>query len=221
MLKRNDLAKQFEDIVKQEVINHTLAIEANNGAMRDLFEGIDKLSEKLSSNVARIDSKAKKICIEVANVKGDLNSANISIDKNLRSTNKDHKDLEKNFKKTKYSAESFHEKLLDMNSLFESLSLICLNVTERITRLEKESREELDNFFNKISLALPRLEQDILSRPVVSIDEFQELKTKLSEKTKDFKGVTKELRDIKKHAFYLEKKIEDIYISIGRKGNGG
>ena len=49
MLKKKDLVKEFELVVKQEIIEHNNSITANNIAMNKLRDKIEEVNTKCSS----------------------------------------------------------------------------------------------------------------------------------------------------------------------------
>ena len=57
MIKRQDLVKQFELVVKQEIINHNRAISENNIKFNDIHKEIESLKEVGSKNNDRIVAK--------------------------------------------------------------------------------------------------------------------------------------------------------------------
>src|SRR5436189_41575 len=72
MLKRNDLAKQFELVVQQEIINHNKAVEATNSSLEELRDQLRRHSQRSDDIAASSLSSVKRVEIEIDNLKTSL-----------------------------------------------------------------------------------------------------------------------------------------------------
>ena len=57
MLKKKDLVKEFELVVKQEIIEHNNSILANNLAMQMLRDNVATLEKEIKENFTRLKSE--------------------------------------------------------------------------------------------------------------------------------------------------------------------
>lgn len=216
MLKNNDLAKQFELVVKQEIINHNREISATNLSINSLNEKLDQEKSLTERDRAffksKIDTLQSKLD-ELSNVTGNLIAKFNSITRDLS------------------------VKIEDIHSLHAMLTNTCSEVRKELQKQVEQSRTQtltLNYLENKVSdfpnLVVPleeriirklhnhidNVKQEILSRPSEAHKIKCELEQKMDVDRVDFAGMTKELLLVKKQSFIQEKKIENLYTLIDR-----
>lgn len=216
MLKRNDLAKQFELIVQQEIRNHNASILATNQSINEMKSQIEDIKRKFSENFAKQEHGIRKITQEFLLLEKFVEGKDIklasqmhSLDKNINLYRKDTESkfdtLEANF----VEVEDFNEfKLLvqqEMNALKEELNSQREFIHASLFKIYKDMNRIMEDFL-----------KDIENRPNELWDVKKELEGKIASCSIDSQGILKEMKVHKKTVFIMEKKIEDLYDIIKR-----
>jgi len=219
MLKRSDLAKQFELVVKQEIINHNEAIFANNKALNQIRKDILALDQELSKNVASLVSELTKEKIAISKVYSYIDEnedkASSKIDvvrdllkKGLDSTNNHLNDL---FSKcvSKDIFNVFKESgLKAFDQLKKGLEALKHVFIDEIKDLEKRFSRVIDGQNDKLDevpILLEKFKKDLIQR--IEIDKIDSI------------GLKREIEVLKKSLYIESKKIENLYTLIDRLKN--
>ena len=159
MLKKKDLAKQFELVVKQEIINHNRAINGYHQSIQQLRQDIQETDKDLSNHASYVDNKFvderlhydKKIQsnTELYKVlKTSLNHLRDKVDHFIENTLSrleiiEKRDLEKVVDRTLKVMNSIHnEKLNELEKKIESLnSKIDLKSSSFSNHLSNHTKE--------------------------------------------------------------------------------
>lgn len=216
MLKRKDLAKEFELVVQQEIKNHNDSILATNISINELNSSIQSILSKLAEITARSDSRFSQF-------ERDFSALRHSCLKSLD--------------KQEMAIEVINNKTATFTSYFErSLEALESEVVEKTTFVEEidKIQQELNSFqtqlndqkdivfagFHRLKVESEKtfeaFKEDLLNRPNELWDVKKELEQKIESFAVDGRGVLKELETYKKEVFIIEKKIENIYTLISR-----
>ena len=216
MLKRSDLAKQFELVVQQEIINHNEAISANNKALNKLRADILLLRGDLLKGVASFNSEIVKDRQALSNVWKAIDEA--VEDLSIKSGK-----IREEFKKSISNVNMFiteestkHVKN-DLFSVFkQSIASAIKNVTETIVSLKNAVVVKIEALEKHITKVI-KYQDEKLDETLESIESFKsDLITKIEIASVDSKGVLREIAILKKSLYIESKKIENIYTLIER-----
>jgi hypothetical protein len=214
MLKRNDLAKQFELIVQQEIQNHNASILATNQAINGMKDQIQNLIHEFARHTSRNDAWFKRTHDEFLRVERIL-------DKKIRE-NKINIDCQKeaNEASKRYMWEGLEEleaKVLDLDEFQNYKDSTKMELAE-VLKTVREQNDYMKAALYKIKTELDKTANNFIKEIMEKPDHLWDVKAELEEKIKsaviDSKGVLKELQVHKKEAFVMEKKIENIYDTI-------
>lgn len=221
MLKRNDLAKQFELVVKQEIKNYNDSLNDILLRLNYLTEDIKNVEKKLSENQAYLDSKLKLLEIEFEKFK-EISKTN---NQNLESKSNDESkrvdvignclgNLQKLFIASQ-KAES------DLTKSFSSLSQEFSCLSHNFSKIQRRFDNDLTSLDFRLNQNISKAKEEILLQPSgVSLLRV-ELLEKLSTHAINVDGLLKELRANKRDMMFMEKKIESIYTLIERLKKAG
>ncbi len=221
MIKRDDLVKQFDIIVRQEIINHNQAIYDSNQSINDIRNEVRKIHSeskvvhaslgstitKLNSNLLELTSSLSKFTQAFSSCVNDLKAESSDLDIRLIEACKNDENLV-----------SIYESLIQRNGDLDS----------RLAQLDKKLEDF--TFFVRMSLYDLKLDllkevdkkiQDIVNRPSEALAVKDQLDEKIKIAMVDFEGLMREIRVQKKECFILEKKIENIYMLLGKTKDGG
>lgn len=216
MLNRNDLVKQFELVVQQEIKNHNDQILASNLAVNDLKDifqihrnAHSALSNKFVSEMSRINvelddlrEKISQTVIFMNSFINDLRTLNQRNSEKLDEKNETIQSLTKNIE----SHEDKIQKLSEgINKNRKEVAKLGDIISENLQQLEKKHKCSLND-----------LKEEILNRPSEALQVKSELSEKMSTDRVDFEGVMRELQLLKKDNLIKEKKIEKLFILIER-----
>ncbi len=216
ILKRNDLSKQFELVVQQEIKNHNDQMLATNLSINELREEIRKNKDKQDSINAQIDSKI----VEMKWYSSNLNDFSIRLAEKMNCLCDE---LNSKIEKMKHEYQVSDNNAIAANSKCEFLSNQVTSLWADLEDLKDglmavsyDLTQELEKQIREVNKSIEKAKQDILSAPSEAQQVKKELDEKMSIDRVDFCGVMKELQIIKKENFISQKKFENIYTLIDR-----
>jgi len=216
MIRRSDLAKQFELVVKQEIKNFNDSKLSINLAINDLNERLYDFSktynhklEETKALLLSLDSKVEEIGLKIKSNKINFDNQ------------------EKKFDKQNIFFTSFHDSILEsifdlkhkFNGISETFGFLANKITENEKDFE-EARKQLCqemyqlklSFENQIEIA----KNEILNTPSDCKANYKEVCKKLDSHNVDVEGIKKESRIHTKNIFIITKNLEHIYTLIDR-----
>ncbi len=216
MLKRNDLAKQFELVVQQEIKNHQDSVSSIHQANLDLVKRIENIEINLSNKNAALESKNKSLEIEIDLLKSNFVRCSKNVESKLNDLSSSNNDYAKKLEITyQNSLDSKDEIELIINFIYSFEKVIKdleahvigskLIIDSSFDILDVKFRSEFNNFKNEV-LNLPNDNEKIRK-------EFEE---KIDSHRIDVAGIMKEIVVFKKSTMIVEKQIENIYTLIQR-----
>lgn len=216
MLKRMDLVQQFENVVKQEILNYQNSLNMITTSLNDLEKSIIEIRKDLAVIKAQSESETKKLEINIQNINIDL--MNLGRRFNALSSDFDSQDkeitnhyrslsyqLQDQCKDNEKNREYIIKNEAQIDSAHQRIDSLECHITNQFSDLLWIFRKELENAKN-----------EILSRPSDSIELKKEFDDKIQSYRLDVEGVLKEVRFAHKSLFITEKKIENIYTLIER-----
>ena len=215
-LKRDDLAKQFEDVVKQEVKTHNDEVLAMNVAMNALREKVDAFPDKLQEVLAKINVSLKNIELDIEKLEVSHDDSKLDAQVLERSVKNLQQDV------TRYADEDLkrYNAQLHVNASHEGRINGLEGAWDRISANHEALRGNIYAHFKSLeNLLYGKIESsksDILSMPSEAQAVKADLTKTLDMQRIDFAGVMEELKAVKKQAFVQEKKIEQIYVLLDR-----
>lgn len=216
MLKKKDLAKQFELIVQQEIIEHNKAISASNLAVKDLKTKIETISKEKDLIINALKNNLFKIETEMFNLAKDFNFLKQGFSKLCS----DQKSLNESNSKKIRSIETSQEDVLI--KVF-NINKICIFLKETVSNLERDLSNFKRIMFTEIERIKTIFKQDlqsqkeeIINMPSGIEDAKDEFLKELEMHKVDKEGLFREIKVLKKTAFVNEKKIEQLYTEIKR-----
>jgi hypothetical protein len=216
MIKRNDLAKQFEIVVQQEIINHNKQISESNLSINKMLDNIVELSEKIDKLTSKHDSRICTLEIHremqtniLDDIYNKIDSTKVDFIKNFNENILKIKNLE-------ITVKNITEVSSQINVNLFKLSSECLSLSNRLRVIQQEGIEKYNNLFNEFRDLLGFTIQEINDKPSEAQAVKKELLEKISIDRVDFEGVMRELQILKKDNLIKEKNIEKLYILIER-----
>ena len=216
MLKRNDLAKQFELVVQQEIKNHNDQMLATNIAINELNKAGREVTNKIYEIKASVQSEQKDFEIKLCNISDCVELSESKIQRIFN----DFKDFK----------EKIICKINQSLSLMTEFKVFNDILKNRISSLESKSKEldkEIDetrrhNLTNieevkrLLAKEIEKAKKEIISLPSEAQEVKKEIQKQMSIDRVDFEGLLKEIRRYKKENFIIDKKFEHIYTLIER-----
>lgn len=216
MLKKNDLAKQFELVVQQEVKNHNDQILASNLSINKVREDLEKFREEQGIINAALASEMSRLKIQI----NEFSKVLGSLVAKLSSSHNDLNSVRENFEtqsvlnarvlqecKAALQAQEKDAKTTQVKIAFleETINNIPKTLHAFSERIEKKSMD-----------CAHKIKEEVLNRPSEAKAVKEELSKRLEIDRIDFEGVTRDLLGVKKANFINEKKIENIYTLLDR-----
>ena len=210
-IKRNDLAKQFELVVQQEITNHNSSILATNQAINVMRERIDILLQKFAEHASRNEAWFKKTQEEFLKLEREFDKR---ISENKSRNHVLNEKLDNSSKYIWEGIEKVESNYIEKEEFKEYKDSLNMEVTESkqmISDQNKYLRAALYKIKNDLEKMHTSFTKEILDKPDDLWEVKEELEKKIQESVIDSKGVLREIQIYKKSAFIIEKKIEDLY----------
>lgn len=211
-LIRKQLVSQFENVVKEEIRQHNLAIERNDKSLKELQEAFREFHKdygKLqSTNEVLYQKNLQNFNEAIDKVNESFDGQRTFIRNNDERINKIIIEFEKNI-------DNFisHDLFFTFKTgLYGNFDYVYKKIKEQKQELKKSIYESYSK--NKSLIQDYRIKSD--ERFHVMDERFRVLEKSLEEYKIDSKGVLKELQVYKKTAFIMEKKIENLYTLVER-----
>lgn len=216
MIKRNDLAKQFELIVQQEIKNYQDSLNFVLQSIRDLKKSIDEVRDDNLENHALLHSVQNGLEMQMQQLK-------VSFDT-----------LEGRFSQFFTDQRFFNESLsvelremmdesLISDFLVKEVSTKIGNLSESVSKLKDEAEknnrilnDQLDDLLRRCRNEIQKVKVEILEAPNPLSLVKKELEEKISSHQIDVSGIMRELNIFKADNVITQKKIENIYTLIQR-----
>jgi len=198
MIRKKDLVKQFELVVRQEIIEHNKTISATNLRFNEL--GCEDI--RLSHDQEGLFYTFKKMKEDFLKLVSDNERFN-----------------KRNFKEIQIideSIETVHRNQQNLKGFFDCLSDQFDKMKKAIDELSKLHEYERQRLKYGFIKDINKAKNEILSKPSEAIPLRKEFMEELSMHKIDNEGLLKEIKVLKKTAFINEKKIENLYTLIER-----
>ena len=216
MLKRNDLSKQFELVVQQEIKNYQDSLNFVLQSIKELKESIKESNDQFLETYASLHSEQNEIKIELQNLRDVFMESYKSFHNHI---NDQRVVNQRNQTQILSLTNEFLKKInFDGNfqNKFENLWSEISNLKYKTDTSQKVLNDNLDDLFRRFRKEILKAKQEILDSP----SEASLVKTQLEEKivshTVDVAGIMRELRIYKHDNMITQKKLENIYTLIER-----
>lgn len=216
MLKKNDLSKQFELVVQQEIKNYQYSLNFVLQSIKELKESIKEVNDQFLEMHASLHSEQNEIKIELQNLRDVFmdsyktfhNHINDQRILNQRNQTQVLSLTDEVLKKINFEG-NFQNK-------FENLWSEISNLKSKADTSQRVLNDNLDDLLRRFRKEILKIKQEILDSP----SEASLIKTQLEERivshTVDVAGIMRELRIYKHDNMVTQKKIENIYTLIER-----
>lgn len=216
MLKRDDIVKQFDLVVKQEIKNHNDQILTSNLSINKIREDLEKnnssqaqINANLASEISRLSSNLNELSKVTGNLIGKLTSAANDLRSSISNFQSQIALCVQGISECKAALQEQERKSkadqVKMAFLEESIKNIPITLHSFSERVEKKAMSQANH-----------VKEEILGLPCEAKKVRDELLKQIEIDRIDFEGVTKELIAVKKAHFINDKKIENIYTLIER-----
>ena len=220
MIKRNDLVKEFELVVKQELKNHKDSKLATNLSINNLRKSVEALSLKMDSRYSKLES-------ELNIQSSDYQTLENSFERFREWKNSQDRDLaakqEEILEELKETSKRLDFSFREQDSIKDRMTEIIdsiANCEKKNKYLEYHLGVEVQRTKKYFDSALKLLKTEILSIPSEAEAVKKMILDKMEIQHVDFSGLTRDLTFYKKNIYVIEKNIENIYNIIERLKKG-
>jgi hypothetical protein len=216
MLKRNDLSKQFELVVQQEIKNYQDSLNFVLQSIKELKEEIKQVNDQALENYALLHSEQNDLKIELQNLRDVFmesyktfhNHINDQYVVNQRNQNQINNLTSEILKKINFDG--------NFQSKFENLWGEISELKKTTDKNNRVLNDNLDDLLRRFRQGILKAKEEIRQEP----SELSLVKTQLEERivshSVDVEGIMRELRIYKHDNMVTQKKIENIYTLIER-----
>ncbi len=215
-MKRSDLIKRFDEIVKQEIINHNRQISDTNQSIQNIRQSIADLSKTTASSLAL------------------LNSQLVSLDSSVRDMEKRAENKVYEVRKVANDSLCLSEKVAShQNHLDEKIqgvaqkrekdneenihiSKFINNISSDVKRLDMKIGQEISYMQGRVNFAVEEIKRKSEEIPSYFCKFENDVGDALDTQRVDINCLKQDLEILKKSVHYIEKKIENLYTLIER-----
>ena len=216
MIRKKDLVKQFELVVRQEIIEHNKTISATNLRFNELRTNVLELREELSKEINKLGCEDIRLSHDQEGLFYTFKKMKEDF---LKLVSDNERFNKRNFKEIQIideSIETVHRNQQNLKGFFDCLSDQFDKMKKAIDELSKLHEYERQRLKYGFIKDINKAKNEILSKPSEAIPLRKEFMEELSMHKIDNEGLLKEIKVLKKTAFIIEKKIENLYTLIER-----
>lgn len=216
MLKKSDLAKQFELVVQQEIKNYQDSLNFVLQSINELKGSIALLRSESLESYANLHREHNSLAIEVKR----LNDVNSDVSQKLDYSLEDQRKVnERNALEMRDIESAFHSKISSQNNVNDKIKDISFEISKLNSNADRNYRvlnDNLDDLIRRFRNDISKMKQEILDMPTEASLVKIHLEEKIVRHTVDVAGIMKELKIYKHDNMVTQKKIENIYTLIDR-----
>jgi chromosome segregation ATPase len=215
MLKKNDLAKQFELVVQQEIKNYNDSLNMILGSLREIKDEIQEIKKKADEKEAKLESWKVKCSAEFSEIKNVLDGFATVCHRNLNLQERKNGELEA---RIGYIQNDLNQR---QNHAFfpqivEKLGEKIEEIQKKVEGYEKTYISEINRLETKTARSVESVRREILYTPGELDLVKRQLEEKIASHSVDVSGIMKELSIYKHDNYITEKKIENLYTQVER-----
>lgn len=216
MLKRNDLAKQFELVTQQEIKNYQDSLNYVLQSLRDLKTEIDLFRQESKQNHASLHSMQGRMSQDIDEIRLDFAIMKIDYDNQLYDQRKVN---ERNHVEMLDISDAIHRKIkhdsyFDQN--VKDLKVYFNEVQQHSLDTRSLLLQKTDDLLCRFVRKIEQTKREILDAPTEASLVRNEMDEKIAAHKVDVSGIMRELLMFKKENVIVEKKLENIYTLIDR-----
>lgn len=216
MLQKNDLAKQFELVVQQEIKNYQDSLNFVLQSIKELKESIEQVHNQSLDNYAIIHNQNNDLEIQLKLVQKSQSETQEKLKSHIN-------DIEV-FKRKAMDEIGMHGDRSMQNARQNEFNKAQIDHTNSRIELFKDEiigycltiSSSIENMKFNLSKDFKKMKQEILSLPSESETLRKEFEEKIFSNKIDVEGILKEIRINRKEMVIIAKKIENIYTLIER-----
>lgn len=216
MLKRNDLVKQFELVVQQEIKNHKDSLLSTNLSINSLVQATSALDNKFEKRCSKIEKALTLHDFSHSDTKTSFEKFKGKIESSTRDLQDSNADMLRQLKDSLSCVKKCEQIQDEFKGMLSSLYVLDAEQNKTISFLERLIYSELERQRLESSKEIKKMKKEILDMPSEAKAVKEELEHTLKVQDIDFKGVFKALGAYKKTVFVIEKNIENLYTLIDR-----
>jgi len=221
MLKGQDLAKQFELVVKQEIINHNQQISQSNQSFQKLRIDVEQDSIKTKRILDDLDSRCSQLRSENKGIIEGHQKFSAEMQNLLQFVNESIVVLGTKFRAYCDAQEGEYLTLGDFSKFKENLD----KDKKSFKVVTKDLKSEIDwaskYLQDQVKASLGKFREEIAIRPSNLIELEVRLQEKIESMRVDRDGIMKDVHVVQRKNFEQSKHIENIYMLMGLTPKGG
>lgn len=216
MLKKSDLSKQFELVIKQEIKNYEDSLNFVLQSIKDLNDAVERVRNQSLENHASLHSAQSNLKIELENLKEEINKLNLSYSSSTRDQEKINRNnvLEMRDITSNVIAIISIEKKLESD--IKAVSTDLTNVRFKTEANHRLINDSLDDLLRRFRQEIAKTKSEILERPTEASLVKTQLEEKIASHTVDVAGIMHELQVYKHDNLVTQKKLENVYTLLER-----
>lgn len=221
MLNRNDLAKQFDLVVKQEIKNYQDSLNFVLQSIRELKQAIEDARHDFLENHAALHSYQGELSTNLEDIRFKLENLSRIQTGNANNQHLINDNYGKQIKDLMGFINSRSWDEMSNQSKFSDIEATLAQLANKHDLFHHLIGDQADYLLAKFQSSIEKAKQEIKEAPSDAALIKAEMKEELNTHKVDVFGLLRELRLLKHESMVQEKKIENIYSLLDRKKNGG
>lgn len=219
-LKKSDLVKEFEDLVKQEIVNHNKAILDSNISINAIREKVDLSSKENKKSIADCYSFLTNINENLLKFRKELERFSQKVSSKFTDQEHVNERNARNIQELQNALEALGSKYQSHEQSLRNCSSEFSNIQNSLKNIKQSQENDYEAHCRNLSKGLDKLRNDIFDRPSEALQVKKEIEKRLAEKDVDVQGFLRELQIIKKSDFIQEKKLEALFSIVEKLEKG-
>ncbi len=216
MLKRSDLAKEFELITKQEIKNYQDSYNNVLQSVRDLQQDMKHVHESALENHSLLHAQQNQFAISIENLTKNVLESTQKLDRFINDQRLLNETLTEQIVFAGDSARANKSRQKDLYDWIQELRSYVDNLRLKSENNFKIVNQNIDELLAKFRKEISDAKIDILNAPTELELVKTQLQEKISEHKVDVSGLMRELMVYKKDSVITQKKIERLDNLIDR-----
>lgn len=216
MIIRKDLVKDFEIVVKQEIINHNNSILQTNMEINSLKEAIQELKTAQEKKLASLQSKDIELERDIDDIISDIEKFVMTIHSSFNDLSQE---TVKRFSQLANEFDLIKKSCVPRDVYKENIEEIRKNILEiknEFNLFDKAVEFKSNHQYSRFNERLENHKKALAIEPSDLKEAKRELNTRINTSCVDISGIYEELQIQKKKQFVLEKECERLKTHLER-----
>jgi alpha-D-ribose 1-methylphosphonate 5-triphosphate diphosphatase PhnM len=215
-LQKKDLAKEFSDLVQQEVKNHNDSMLATNQALNEMRQKLEEFKENCEIKSAAFQNTCSLQLGAFGVLRDRFEQSMAKLQREVNDHEKQRRVDLISLRKSFEDRETYYMTITGFDQFNVKMDQWTANIQRAFNVQQDSSRQQTDRICEETRNAIEILRKAVQKSIDEEIAERKEQDVTLDHFAVNFAGMQREIEIVKKRCFIIEKNIENLYTQIER-----